>query len=104
MSESEEKRDISMQVANYNYNMAEAQSKLSGQNREKYEEFKERIAQFAKVDTIEEAKSLSAKILPVSQEINQFKVGLGTCTIINRSDLFRISLDSEEEFISYDFS
>ena len=104
MSGNEEKREFSMQVANYNYNMAEAQSKLSEQHQKKYEEFKERIAQFAKVDTIEEAKSLSAKILPVSQEINQFKVGLGTCTIINRSDLFRISLDSEEEFISYDFS
>jgi len=103
MSDNQEKNSAEELKAKYDYNSLQIRADIEKQNKEKYEQFKERISQFAEIETIEDAKALSSKILPVSQEKNQFKVGLGVCTIINRSDLFRISLNSEEEFISYDF-
>ena len=89
--------------AGYDYISMQVQLNIHEQNKEKYEQFKERISQFANISTIEEAKKLSEQILPVAQEINKFNVGIGRCVVINRSNLFRISLDSEKEFISYDF-
>ena len=78
-------------------------SQLEVQNRQKYQNFKTRIAEFANVDTIEMAKALADKILPVANEVNFFDIGNAKCIIINRENLFRISLNSPEEFISYDF-
>lgn len=72
-------------------------------NQEKYKEFKERISRFEKVDTIEAAKALAKEILPTANEINMFDIGNAKCVIINREDCFRISLDSNDEFICYDF-
>lgn len=87
----------------FNYNSMESIVKNAQQNEDKYAEFKERIVQFEKIKTLEEAKELSEKILPVAKEHNQFKIGDAVCTIVNRPDMFRISLDSAKEFISYDF-
>ena len=66
-------------------------------------EFKERLKQFDEVESLEEALELAKKILPVKNEITRFNVGEGKCTIVNRKDNFRISLDTETEFVSYDF-
>ena len=71
---------------------------------EKVNNFKERLKSFEEVKSLEEAKALAAKIMPVSGEFNKFSIGDAKCTIINKKDLFRISVDSEQEFIVYDFS
>ena len=89
--------------AGYDYISMQVQLNVQEQKKEKYEQLKERISQFANINTLEEAKKLSEKILPVAQEINKFNVGTGCCVVINKPDLFRISLDSENEFISYNF-
>ena len=102
MPENQEKKDMERLKAEYDEYM-QVRIDTEKQNRDKYEQFKDRISQFAGVKTLKDAKILSEKILPVSQELNQFKVGLGTCTIINRNDLLRISLNSEKEFICYNF-
>lgn len=70
---------------------------------EKYNEFKTRLEKFEEITTLDEAKDLSKKILPVAKDFNKFKIGNATCIIINRDDMFRVSLDSEKEFICYDF-
>ena len=70
---------------------------------EKYNKFKERIAQFDEVTNLKDAKALANKILPVSSEITRFTIGNATCTVVNRNNLLRISLDSDKEFISYNF-
>jgi hypothetical protein len=88
---------------NLNYSQAEIQKNIENQNKERYKQFKERIAEFASVSTLKEAKELAKKILPTAQTKNRFKVGNATCVIIDREDMFRICLDSEKEFISYDF-
>ena len=71
---------------------------------ERIKEFKERIAPFEAVSTLEEAKELAAKVLPTANEVNRFYVGDAKCVIINREDMLRISIDTADEFLSYDFS
>ena len=71
---------------------------------ERVENFKKRLEGFKNVTTLEEAKELLNKIMPVRLERTVFFVGSAKCIIINRTDRVRISLDSEKEFISYDFS
>ena len=88
---------------NSSYNQYEIQQKFESNKSEKLNEFKERLKQFEKIDTLEEAIQLAQKILPVRNEITRFNVGDSKCTIINRKNNFRISLDTAEEFISYDF-
>lgn len=85
------------------FNQMEVMRKLDAQNKTKYENFKKRLEEFGKINTLEEAKTLAGKILPTANELNVFRVGNAKCTIINKEDNFRICLDTNEEFISYDF-
>ena len=85
------------------YTQMEAMLSVEKQGQEKYEKFKERVEAFAEIETIEEAKALAAKIMPVPNEVNRFRIGNARCVVINRSDLFRISIDTQDEFICYDF-
>lgn len=83
------------------YNLAQIQEK---QNEEKVLEFKKRIEGFEKVGSIEEAKELAAKILPTKNPITTFYVGNAKCNVINTEDVFRICLDTNQEFLCYDFT
>ena len=87
-----------------NYEQMEMMNKVQGQSTEKVKEFKTRLESFNNVTTIEEAKELAKNIMPVSQEINHFRIGEAKCVIVNKPETFRISIDTAEEFISYDFS
>lgn len=66
-------------------------------------DFKERIKPFAEIATLTEAKALSNKILPVKSDITIFRVGGAKCTVVNKPNLFRITLDNDTEMICYDF-
>jgi len=96
-------REIDTKGLQMNYGQYNAMLDTEKQNLEKYEQFKERIKEFETVSTLDEAKSLAEKILPVAKEISSFRVGSAKCTVINREDSFRICVDTVEEFISYDF-
>ena len=63
----------------------------------------ERVHKFAKIDSLEMAKELAKSIIPTNQEITHFNVGNIKCIIVNRKNLFRISLDSDKEFVCYSF-
>lgn len=86
-----------------NYNQMDAIQKLELQNKEKTDKFKNRLKPFAELNTIEEAKALAKKILPVASDITRFRVGNAKCVIINRDNLFRISVDTNDEFFVYNF-
>jgi len=86
-----------------NASKVEIMTEEERENRAKYEEFKQQLEPFKEIATIEEAKELALQIMPLDKEINEIDIGNAKCTIVNRNDMFRISLDSEFEFISYDF-
>ena len=70
---------------------------------EKYNRVKSRIKMFESVKTIDEARALAKKIMPISRDITIFKVGFAKCIIINKPNFFRVSLNSSKEYISYNF-
>lgn len=70
---------------------------------DRIKEFKSRIEKFSGVASLKEAKDLALKIMPTSNEINRFYIDNAKCVIVNKDDMFRISLDTPDEFISYDF-
>ena len=87
-----------------NYDMLRFQQQVNNQNKEKYETFKTRLDEFKTVSTLKEAKELAAKILPTKGEQCTFWVGLAKCTVVNNEKVLQISVESEDEFISYNFN
>ena len=86
-----------------NYNSAEDEVRIAKEREQKYLEFKERISKFENIVTLDDARVLAKQILPTAQELSQFRVGAAICTVVNKNDMIRISLDSDKEFICYDF-
>ena len=87
-----------------NYAQMQMMNEVAGKNIEKINEFKKRIEEFEKVSTLDEAKTLAKSIMPVSQEVNRFNIGGAKCIVINKPDMFRITINTPDEFISYDFT
>ena len=92
-----------MSEENIEYKKNEIMKDMLNKSAEKEQEFKARLKAFENVTTLEEAKALAKTTLPVSQEINHFRVGNAKCVVVNRDNLFRVCVDTEEEFLSYDF-
>ena len=86
------------------YNQMETMLNVEKQNAEKVSKFKERIEAFKDITTLEEAKRVAKDIIPTSNEMTRFRVGDAECVVINKSDMFRICLNTKTEFISYDFN
>ena len=87
-----------------NYNAAEEEKRIVKEREQKYLEFKERISKFENIVTLDDARALAKQILPTAQELSQFRIGTAICTVVNKNDMVRISLDSDKEFICYDFA
>lgn len=81
----------------------EIRYKLQQQQTEKLQNLKERVMKFSDITTLEDAKLLASDSFRVSSEFTEFSISNAKCTIINKDKLFRISLNTPEEFISYDF-
>lgn len=88
----------------YLYKQYTLQQTQDIQDKEKAEAFLERIKPFAEVNSFEEAKVLAQKILPTKEDVTAFFVGKIKCTVVNRTEELRISVDTEDEFICYSFS
>jgi len=86
-----------------NYNMLQFQQSVQNQNKEKLESFKKRAEEFQNISTLQEAKELAQKIMPMKTGRTMFNLGEAKCTIINEDNLFRICINSPKEFICYDF-
>ena len=87
----------------YKYNAVIQEASIIKAKEEKYLHIKERLSKFDDIVTLEDALHLAKQILPTAMEISSFQVGNATCTVVKRSDMIRISLETEREFICYDF-
>lgn len=88
----------------YQYNQYVIAQKQELQDKEKISALKERLLFFSTATSLEEAKKLAVEIFPTNSEYTSFYVGNAKCSIINKSNLFRICVDTVDEFICYDFS
>lgn len=94
----------SILAQNVNPAQMEILQNIEKQKIEQEQKFIQRMESFKNFKTIDEAKEFAKKFLPVASEVNRFQVGNAKCIVINKEDMFRISFDSEHDFISYDFS
>lgn len=85
------------------YGSYEIALQLQNQNESKVASFKKRLMKFANVKTLEEAKELAPSVIPTRQNVCSFYVGNAKCVVVNKEHLFRVSLDTENEFICYSF-
>lgn len=88
----------------FEYNQYIGFQKEEAENKEKYKNLLARLDVFKDVKTLSEAQELASKHFPTNQEITRFYVGNAKCVVVNKPELLRISVDSSEEFICYDFS
>ena len=65
--------------------------------------FLSRIKQFDNVYSLKDAKELAQKIIPSKNGRTSFYVGKFKCIIYKSKDFYRLSIDSPEEFVSYNF-
>ena len=71
---------------------------------EKEEKFKQRISEFNNVQTLQEAKELLQKRMPVCSEKSVFNIGNAKCTIVNEENVLWISFVNDKECIYYNFT
>ena len=85
------------------YTAQQFRAQVKHDNQEKTDVLKDRLQQFLSVATKDEAKELAKKILPTNSEISTFWAGDAKCIVVNKEDLFRITVISEKEVLSYNF-
>lgn len=90
-------------ISKENIELEAEESLTSETNQQKIENFKIRLNRFKEVSTLEEAKSLLQRTMPMILDRTTFKVGDAKCIIINSDNHLRICFDSPSELISYDF-
>ena len=88
----------------YQYNQYSSAQKQELQDKKKTEALKERLLPFAEIESLEDAQQLAKSIIPTNTPYTSFYVGSAKCSVINKPDSFRISIDTADEFICYDFS
>ena len=94
---------VTAENAGYAMQQFTVNQQIDAHNKEKEKVFRIRLEKFNEIKTLSEAKELLAKIMPVANEINKFKVGNAKCTVIMRENLIRISVDLENEIFCYNF-
>jgi len=71
--------------------------------KEEYNELCSNFRKFEDIQTLDEAKSLCKELFDLKQEIITFVIGNAKCVVINKVNSFRISLDTVDSFVCYDF-
>ena len=88
---------------NFLYEQYSIRSNNEHESDAKEKEFLSRIEPFKTVNTLEDARKLAEKVIPTKAEVTSFYIGQLKCTVCNTEKLFRLSIDSPEEFVSYNF-
>ena len=85
------------------YNELLFQSSVKEQNKDKVEKFKQRLEEFKKVSTLDAAKTLAVRVMPVQSGRTVFRIGDAKCTVINTDKMLKITLKTQDEYINYKF-
>lgn len=85
------------------YNELLFQNSVLEQNNEKVENFKKRLEGFRSVSSLDAAKTLASKVMPIKQGRTVFRVGYAKCTVINSDEMLKITLETQKEYINYKF-
>lgn len=78
--------------------------KIAIENKEKADNLAQRINMFKNVSTYNDAIKLANEIMPTTNEITTFLSGSAKCTVVKKTNLLRITYETNDDFICYDFS
>jgi len=91
------------QIGN-DYNLLYSAHKTEQETKnERLESFKKRLELFKNAQTLEEAKRILNKTMPIALDRSTFYIGDAKVVIVNYEKTLRICLDSPKEFICYEF-
>lgn len=85
------------------YNELLFQSSVKEQNKDKVEKFKQRLEEFKNVSTLDAAKTLAVRVMPVQSGRTVFQIGDAKCIVINTDKMLKITLKSNKEYINFKF-
>ena len=74
------------------YNELLFQKSVKEQNKDKVEKFKQRLEGFKNVSTLDAAKTLAVKVMPVKAGRTVFRIGDAKCTVINTDKMLKDEL------------
>lgn len=78
--------------------------KTVSENKEKVDDLAKRVNMFKDIATYEDAIKMADEIMPTKSEITSFSSGGAKCTVVKKYNLLRITYETNEDFICYDFS
>lgn len=81
----------------------EIASEVINQNKKEIEIFNQKLQKFNEIQSLEEAKKMAKELFFIQNEINYIHAGDIYCTIINRNNLLRIVIKSENKITCYNF-
>ena len=90
-------------MSDFLYNQYRTTEAQMLKEKEKGKEFLKRIEPFSEVKSLEEAKELMTKILPVKEGLTNFCIDNISRTVINEKNMLRISIDTPDLYKCYDF-
>ena len=87
-------------------NLEQAKAYLSHSRTEddaanKLEQFKEKLKIFEGITSIAQARKLAKENFYIENDVNYIKLDDTMCVIIQSADVFRICLENDKEFLSY---
>ena len=85
------------------YNELLFQKSVKEQNKDKVERFKQRLEGFKNISTLDAAKTLAVKVMPVKAGRTVFRIGDAKCTVINTDKMLKITLKTQDEYINFKF-
>ena len=91
-------------MSNYFYNKYNADQQYVLENNEKASDLANRISQFGSVGSFDDAIKLADKIIPTVNELTNINSGNAKCTVFRTKKQLRITLETSDDFICYDFS
>ena len=91
-------------MSNYFYNKYNADQQSALLNKEKAGDLADRVSQFGSVDSFDDAIKLADKIIPTVNELTSFNSGNAKCTVFRTQKQLRVTLETSDDFVCYDFS
>ena len=86
------------------YNIYAIAQRQALNEKDKAQALKTKVEEFADIDNIEKARKLAYEVFSISGEYSSLFIGDAKFSVINTKSIFRITYDSSDEFICYDFS
>ena len=85
------------------YQQYSENTKMVNNYKDNVDDLEHRVNKFKGISSYEDAIKLANEIMPTNREITSFSSGNAKCTVVKKYNLLRITYESLNDFICYDF-